>query len=134
MVSPLLVDLVVWLHLAYAAFVVSGYLLIPLGAWLGWRWVRRRRYRQLHLAAIALVAAEAVVGVVCPLTMLENALRETAGLHAQAGTFMGRLAHDLLYYHFPAWAFTCAYLLLVALGVGLWWMVRPAPPKGRAAT
>lgn len=131
MVSPLLVDLVVWLHLAYAVFVISGYVLIPLGAWLGWRWVRGRRYRQLHLAAIALVAAEAVAGVVCPLTALEDALRQAAGLRTQAGTFIGRLAHDLLYYQFPPWTFTSAYLLLVALGIGLWWVVRPAPPRGR---
>ena len=74
-VSVLLADAVVLLHLAYVAFVASGYLAVPLGRVLGWRWIRNRAYRRLHVAAMALVALEAVVGLICPLTLLENALR-----------------------------------------------------------
>jgi len=121
--STVMSDLVVVLHLLYVGFVIQGYLLIPLGAVLGWGWVRGRRYRLLHLAAIAFVALEAVLGVVCPLTWLEYWL-----LGSGEGTFVGRLARAVLYWPLPPWVFTAAYLALVLLALLLWWRV---PPRAR---
>jgi len=37
--------IVLALHLAIIAFNLAGCVLIPLGAWLGWRWVRGFRWR-----------------------------------------------------------------------------------------
>jgi len=117
-------DLVLWLHLAYVAFVASGYFLIPLGAWLGWGWVRNRWYRRLHVAGIGIVALEALVGVVCPLTWLENALRgQQDGL-----TFMGRLAEALLYSSYPLWVYTVLYVAALTLALYLY---RRIPPRAR---
>jgi hypothetical protein len=117
-------DAVLLLHLAYVGFVVGGFLAVPLGAALGWRWVRRRWLRRLHLAAIALVALEAVVGVLCPLTWLEAALRGGA----RPEGFVGRLVHAVLFYDFPPWVFTAAYLALTALALALYRLVPPAGP------
>jgi hypothetical protein len=103
----LLADLILILHVAYVLFVVGGLGLIWLGAWRGWRWVRNAPFRLLHLAAIGLVAAEALIGVACPLTELEDWLRPPA---EPAAGFVQRWLQALLYWDFPAWVFTLAYL------------------------
>lgn len=122
--AALLADLVVLLHLTYVGFVLFGYGAVLLGAWRGWTWVRNRLFRRLHLAAIALVAGEALLGLVCPLTWLEDWLQQGGG----HGTFVGRLAHAVLYYDFPAWVFTTTYVLLTLLAVLLYWRVPPRRP------
>ncbi len=122
MPEPLLADAIVLLHLAYVGFVVLGYAAVPLGAALGWRWVRRRAWRRLHLAAIALVALEGLVGVMCPLTWLEAALRGGSA----PGSFVGRLVHAVLFYDLPTGFFTLAY---VALALAAWALYRLVPPE-----
>jgi len=89
------------IHFAIAAFIVGGLLLVWAGAALGWRWVRNPWFRYLHLAAIAFVAAEALLGAACPLTVWEDVLR--GGLRPES--FIGRWAHRLLYYRAPEWIF-----------------------------
>jgi len=109
---PLAADLILALHCAYVLFVVGGLALIWVGAWRGWRWVRSVRFRLLHFAAIGLVAAEAVIGMACPLTILEDWLRGDAS--APAG-FVQRWLQALLYWDLPGWAFTLAYLAFAAI-------------------
>jgi hypothetical protein len=109
---PLAADLILALHCAYVLFVVGGLALIWVGAWRGWRWVRSVRFRLLHLAAIGLVAAEAVIGMACPLTILEDWLRGDTS--APAG-FVQRWLQALLYWDLPGWAFTLAYLAFAAV-------------------
>ena len=72
-VFGLLADGVLVAHALFIAFVVFGQVLILLGLLLGWRWVRNFRFRIAHLAAIGIVVVQAWIGVLCPLTILENA-------------------------------------------------------------
>ncbi len=111
----LLSDLIVIFHLAYASFVLVGFILILAGALFGWRWIRNPVFRWVHLGCIALVAVEAVVGQICPLTLLENWLLVGSGQSGYERTFIGQLIYDLLYYDFPAWVFTVAYVSLAGL-------------------
>jgi len=126
--APLLADAIVLVHLAYVAFVVGGYVAVPLGAARGWRWVRRRVWRRLHVAAIALVALEGLGGVMCPLTWLEAALRGGSA----PGSFVGRLVHAVLFYDLPPWVFTLAYVVLALLALALYRLVPPQPAAPRA--
>jgi len=124
----LLADLVVVVHFAYVAFVVVGFVLILLGALLKWGWVRNFWFRMAHFTAIALVAAEALLRVTCPLTTWEAQLRRAAGETVQEGTFLGRWAHELLFIEgtVPAWVFTLSYCLFaLAVGATLYF----APPR-----
>jgi hypothetical protein len=109
---PLLADLILGLHCAYLLFVVGGLALIWLGAWRGWRWVRSVPFRVLHFAAIGLVAVEALIGLACPLTLLEDFLR---GAAVEPAGFLERWLHALLYWDFPTWVFTIGYLAFAAL-------------------
>jgi hypothetical protein len=99
-----LADGIVALHFTYVAFIVGGELVILLGLACGWRWVRNLRFRLTHLLFIGVVAAEAMYGYTCPLTVWEFRLRELAGQPVEQGSFLGRLFHNLLFLPMdPAW-------------------------------
>lgn len=78
---------VVLVHLAFVLFVVVGGLLI-------FRWPR---VMWLHLPAAAWGVLIEYADWMCPLTPLENALRERAGLAAYSGDFIGEHVFPLLY-------------------------------------
>lgn len=124
--SPaLLADIVLALHVAFVAFVVGGFALILAGIARGWAWVRNPWFRWAHLAAIVLVAAEAIAGVACPLTVWEDVLRRGA---ASETSFMGRWLRHLLYWDFPPAAFTAAYVAFAAAVAFVLWR---HPPRSR---
>jgi Protein of Unknown function (DUF2784) len=49
--------------------------MIWIGSGLGWGWVRDRLFRLAHLFAIGLVSTLSLLGIACPLTALEDWLR-----------------------------------------------------------
>jgi hypothetical protein len=120
-----LADLILLVHFALAAFIVLGLPLVWMGAWLGWNWVRGPALRYAHASAILAVAAEALAGSVCPLTLWEDALR--AG--ADGRSFIARWCARLLYYDLPEWAFTLAYVLYAAATLATLRLVAPRRPS-----
>lgn len=120
--NALLADLILFVHFAFVLFIVGGLVLIWAGACLGWRWVRNFRLRTAHLAAMLFVAGEALAGVWCPLTIWEDALR---GAHVEK-SFVARWIHRILFYGFPEWAFTVAYVLFALAVIATFYLVRPA--------
>jgi polyferredoxin len=122
--STLAADAVLLVHFAFVSFVLGGFALIWLGALLHWQWIRNFRFRAIHLAAISFVAAEAVAGVMCPLTVWEDALR---GSHTQT-SFIARWVRRMLFYELPEWVFTAVYLSFAAMVALTLWLV---PPKRR---
>ena len=123
----LLADAILLLHFGFVLFVVGGLALTWIGAVAGWRWVRSFRFRVAHLAAIAFVAAESIAGIWCPLTLWEAQLRG-----AEAGkSFVASWVHRILFYDFPEWVFTIAYIAFAAVVATTWYWVPPAK-KSRA--
>jgi polyferredoxin len=120
--ADFLADFILIVHFAFVAFVVGGLALIWIGAAAGWQWVRNFWFRVAHLAAIVFVAGEALVGVWCPLTVWEDALRGVPG----EKSFVARWIHRLMFYDFPEWMFTVAYALFALVVALSWWLVRPA--------
>ncbi len=121
----MMADLVLVVHFAIVLFIVGGLLAAWMGAALGWRWVRNPWFRYLHLAAIGFVAAEALVGMACPLTVWEDLLRGGA----RADSFLGRWVRRMLFYDAPQWVFTAAY---VAWALATLATLRLVPPRRRA--
>jgi hypothetical protein len=120
-----LADAVVVFHAAYVAFVALGCIAILVGVACQWKWVRGWKFRIAHFAAIALVFVEAISGIDCPLTVLENSLRERAGDARYPGAFVGYWAHRLIFYDAPPWVFIALYgLVTLLVAAGLWF----APP------
>jgi len=65
------------------------------------------------------------VGSVCPLTLWEDALR--AGTDGRS--FVGRWTAQLLYYDFPEWIFTLAYVMYAAATLATLRLVAPRAPS-----
>ena len=126
--DALLADVVLVVHFAFVLFVVGGFALILAGAALGWRRVRNRAFRYTHLAATAFVAAEALVGIACPLTVWEYVLRRAS---PDGPSFVGRWVSRLLYYDLPEWAFTTAYVVFASAVAVTLWLVPPGGDRPR---
>jgi drug/metabolite transporter superfamily protein YnfA len=120
-------DAVLSLHVLFVAFVVLGLLAIFAGAALSWAWVRNPVFRILHLLAIVVVAIQAWLGMVCPLTTVEMALRAKAGDVVYGGAFISHWLQELLYYEAPDWAFQVCYTAFALLVAISWPLVRPRP-------
>ena len=127
-----LADLVLVVHFAFVAFVVIGLLLVWLGWFRRWNFVRNFWFRLGHLAAIGVVAAESVLGFVCPLTTWEDRLRLLAGNEQRyAESFVQHWLHRVMFFDLGPRVFTIIYLvffLTVALSL---WRVPPARPQRR---
>jgi hypothetical protein len=121
-----LADAVLIVHVLFVLFVVGGFALIIAGAG-RWSWIRNRTFRISHVTAIVFVAAEALLGVTCPLTSWEDTLRGTG---REERSFIGRWLAWLLYYDLPEWVFAIAYALFALAVIGCW---RAIPPRARSA-
>lgn len=121
----LLADTILVFHVLFVAFVVFGLLAIYAGYFLRWSWVRNRTFRVLHLSAIGYVVVQSWLGVVCPLTTWEMALRAQAGTATYAGSFIQHWLQNLLYYTAPEWLFVMVYTLFGSLIAASWFVVRP---------
>ena len=121
-----LADLTLIVHFAFVAFVLVGLVLIWIGRFRGWRFVRNFWFRATHLAAISVVAAESLMGFVCPLTTWEDRLRLLAGGEERyQGSFIQHWLHQAMFFDFSEQIFTVVYIvffLAVALSV---WLVPP---------
>lgn len=107
-------------HLVVIAFNIFGLVAIPLGAWLGWGWVRIFWWRALHVGSLAVVALQAALGRACFLTLWQGDL--TGG---RADPLIMRWVNSLIYWPLPLWVFTAAYLVIFAYVLALWVWVRP---------
>ena len=99
-------DLILIVHFAFVLFVIGGLALIWIGYAAGWPAVRNFRFRVLHLAAMVFVAGEALLGVMCPLTSLEDVLRGAQ----EEKNFIARWVHRVMFYSAPEWVFTTLYV------------------------
>jgi Protein of Unknown function (DUF2784) len=123
----MLADAVLAVHCAIVIFIMAGLPLIWIGAACGWSWVRIRWLRALHLGAIGFVALESVVGMACPLTVWEAALRHRRPPEGLIQQWVERA----LYYDLPAWVFTLAYLVFAG-AVSATWLAFPPRSSRRA--
>lgn len=122
MSTPALIVLLV--HLAIIVFNVAGLVLIPLGAWCQWRWVRAFWWRLAHLLALATVAIQAVAGRACFLTDWQAQLNDGS----QATPLIAGWINRLIYLPLPLWVFAVAYVIVWIYVALLWWRVRPRSP------
>jgi hypothetical protein len=116
--KPLLADTLMYLHFLWAAFMVFG---LPIGLM-----TRSRILRWVHFIGMLLTALVALVGVYCPLTILEEALRwdGNAGT-AYGGNFLARHLSNLLYPEVKPWFIRAATIIWGVLTVLLMVLIPP---------
>lgn len=120
-------DALLLTHSLFVAFVTVGLLLILVGRYLAWSWVRNPWFRILHLAAIVFVVLQSWLGMICPLTLWEMELRAKAGDAVYAGSFIAHWLEQLLYFAAPDWVFIVSYSAFGLLVLLSWFWVRPLP-------
>jgi hypothetical protein len=128
---------VLGLHLMIITFNVVGLIVIPIGAWLGWRIVRVAWLRLLYLAMLAIVAGQALAGRACFLTDWQNKL---TGSGQRTQPLIMRWIDGLIYWNLPMWVFAVMYCFVFlyvlaltvlvpfrrqGLGLGPRWVARP---------
>ena len=130
MYNLLLADIIAIIHLGYVIYVILGFILILAGIFLKWKWIRNLWFRMIHLGAIVGVALEALVGMNCPLTVLEFSLRYGVPPSDRRVSFVGDIIDSILYYDAPAWLFTIIYVGF-ALLVATTFIIAPPSRKGQ---
>ena len=118
-------DTLLILHTMLVGFVILGLVATFAGYFCQWRWVRNFWFRLSHLIVIGVVVLQSWLGVLCPLTAWEMALRAKAGEAGYEGSFIQHWLQSILYYSAPDWVFILAYTVFGALVLASWFVVRP---------
>jgi Protein of Unknown function (DUF2784) len=119
-----LADLVLLVHLGVIAFNIFGLILIPLGAWRRWHFVRVLWWRALHLAILGFVALQALLDRVCFLTIWRAELLPQSGSAAPM-PLIARWVNGLIYWPLPLWVFAVLYVVVCVYALLLWRLVPP---------
>ena len=117
-----------WVHIGIITFNVFGLIVIPLGVWLGWAFVRVLWWRLLHLVALLIVALQAVLGRACFLTIWEGDLAVRAGETSSNLPLIQGWITRLVFWPLPIWAFAVFYVAIALYVIALWVIVPPRWP------
>lgn len=116
----LIADIIMVIHFAFIAFLIGGQALIIIGYHQNWGWATNRVLRVIHITCTLYVVVQAWAGQWCPLTLLENRFRQSAGQQIYSSSFIKDWIGRLIYYDLPPWVFTITYTVFGALVIIYW--------------
>ncbi len=131
--DALLAGLVLGVHVGVILFNLFGLIAVPLGAWRGCGFVRVFWWRALHLAALAFVALQAVLGRACFLTLWQDSLVQNGGEAGSGVPLIQRWVSWAIFWPLPVWFFAVLYVAVWIYAIVLWRLVPPRRP-GRPAS
>ena len=117
----MIADALLFVHFCLAAFITLGFFLIPVGYKLGWNWTKNRNFRILHLFLMGFITVETIVGLTCPLTVLENMFRDVD----YSSSFISYWMAQILYWNLPSEVFVLLYSLCLGWVLILWKVCPP---------
>jgi len=126
--EALLAGLVLGAHLGVILFNLFGLIAVPIGAWRGWGFVRIFWWRALHLAALAVVALQALLGRACFLTLWQESLLQDAGETSSRVPLIQRWVSEVIFWPLPIWFFALLYVVVLIYALVLWHFVPPRRP------
>src|SRR5437660_12594483 len=127
-----LADAILVIHGLIVFFNLGALPAIWIGHFRGWRFARNFWFRMTHLALIAFIAAECVLGAICPLTTCEDQLRVKAGLDPRYHrSFVQHWVHWLIFYNADQRIFAIGYGVFFTLVLITLFAVKPRRPNWR---
>ena len=124
--DPLAAQIILTVHIGIIVFNIFGLVVIPLGAWRGWAWVRIFWWRALHLFALSVVTVQAILGRACFLTVWQSRIQEAAGSTGYRQPLIQTWVEQLVFWNLPMAFFTVLYILIWVYALVLW---RKVPPR-----
>ena len=118
----MLADIILILHFLVVIFITVGFLLIPIGYYYYWSWIRNFKLRLFHFGLMFIVTFETLVGITCPLTSIENYLR---GINNNK-SFISFWIEKIIYWDFPTSFFIFLYFVFLGWTLLMW---KIYPPK-----
>ncbi|MEY4880381.1 MAG: hypothetical protein RJB62_1850 [Pseudomonadota bacterium] len=115
-----------YFHFLVVVFNISALILIPLGTFLDWGFIRIFWWRALHVASMALVAVQAALGQYCFLTLLQN--RFQAGAEPGPDFWLDEWVTRAIYWPLPFETFVVLYVIALGLTLLFWIWARPGKP------
>ena len=120
----MIADVLLFIHFGLAAVITIGFFIVPLGYKLDWNWIKKRNLRLLHLFLMGVITTETILGLTCPLTVLENMFRDVD----YSMPLMSYWVAEILYWDLPSQVFVFLYSLCFGWVLILW---RICPPIER---
>ena len=117
----MIADAFLLVHFSLAVFITLGFFIIPIGYKLGWNWIKNRNLRLLHLSLMSFITVETIVGLTCPLTVLENMFRDVD----YSSPFMSYWVTQILYWDLPSQVFVTLYWICLGWVLILWKVCPP---------
>ena len=117
----MIADALLFVHFCIAASITLGFFLIPVGYKLGWNSIKNRNVRLFHLFLMCFITLETIVGLTCPLTLLENMFRDVD----YSSSFMSYWMAQILYWDLPSKVFVLLYSLCLGWVLILWKVCPP---------
>ena len=114
-------EIVLLFHFSIFLFMILSFILIPLGYHKKWKWVKNKYYRLIHLVLMGIIFIETILGFMCPLTILENFLRNDIKINNK----ITQIIHQIMYCDLPTYQFITLYLLSLSYLIFLWFFFKP---------
>ncbi len=121
-----LADVVLVVHGLLVLFNLGALPIIWIGYFREWKFVRNPFFRVGHLLLMSYIAAQAGLGIDCPLTSWENVLRLKAGdALFYNGGYVAHWVGSLLFYDFSPNTFLLIYCLFFGLVLFTFFWIKP---------
>ena len=114
-------EIVLLFHFTIFLFMISSFFFIPFGYYKNWKWVKNKNYRLTHLFLMGIILIETILGFMCPLTILENFLRNGTKVNNK----FTEIIHLIMYWDLPSYQFIILYLLSLLYLIFLWCFFKP---------
>ena len=114
-------EIVLFFHFIVFLFITVSFFLIPFGYFQKWKWVKNKYYRLTHLVLMGVILIETILGFMCPLTILENFLRN----NIEVDNNLTQIIHQIMYWNLPNYQFIILYILSFSYLIFLWFFFKP---------
>ncbi len=109
-------DLVLIIHFFIVFFLIFILITLPIGYLKNYSWTRNAKLRAAHMTLMGFITLEASLGITCPLTIIENTLRQIE----YQQSFVAHWVSKFIYWDLPPYFFVALYFLCFIWSLVFW--------------